>query len=432
MVVSRIFDDQNPITIGVMGDLMCDVYTTGKVKRVSPEAPVPVLWVSNEEQRPGGAGNVILNLLTLGAQVTAMGRIGSDPAGRHIHKRLFDEGADVRYIITQPDYKTPVKNRFIADAQQMLRVDFETFTPLSTSLEAQLITTMSSYLDTVDILAISDYGKGFLSPALLRHTIRETQARGMTVIVDPKGEDFSRYYGATIIKPNLHEAYAAAQMPQTAPLEEVAAALFERSGAKFLMITRSEAGISVFSNTGERSDFPVRSKEIKDVTGAGDTVLAIAALALGKRLTMSDAMRLANIAAGTVIEKVGCATINLPDLAAKVLELDIQNKIFDQEHLRTLKLALRGESTLLLHLPRLSAVSLDLSRTLRDLEHTHPHSKLVAYIDDTEADGEVASLVSLLPEVDFTVMNCKSLSSLIETLEPKNVLSLEPKKASAL
>lgn len=182
----------SPVRVLVIGDFMLDTYTTGKVKRISPEAPVSVLHVQKEESRPGGAGNVVLNLVSLGAKVIAVGRIGYDVAGEQLRDSLESEGVDTENIFLQKGYKTPVKNRLIADAQQVLRVDCETVSSLPESIEEQVLERLSPILDKVNIVAISDYGKGFLSKALLKKIIEMSREKEIPVIVDPKGDDFSK------------------------------------------------------------------------------------------------------------------------------------------------------------------------------------------------------------------------------------------------
>jgi rfaE bifunctional protein kinase chain/domain len=430
--LSRIFSRLNPVRVCVIGDYMYDTYTTGKVRRISPEAPVSVLHVLKEEGRPGGAGNVVLNLVSLGAEVVAVGRVGADMAGESIVKLLTAERVNVDGIVVQKPYQTPVKNRLIADAQQVLRVDFETISPIPENVEQQIVEKLPTLLDKIDILAISDYGKGFLSQSLLMAIIEMAKARHIPVIVDPKGDDFARYQGATVLKPNLQEAYAAAKMSQLASLEQVAEALFKKVSIDLLMITRSEAGISLFSRGGQRLDFPVRSKEVKDVTGAGDTVLAMVSVALGNKLEMADAAQLANIAAGIAIERLGCARINLSDLANRLLEFDVDNKVFDEDHLFALQQALKDKHYIVLGIHSTQGITTALFRSIRKLTAQDTDTKLIVYVRDTEADQEFISLLSSLAEVDFVVLKCESLKNLCEIIHPQEVFVIEHDKLIAL
>ncbi len=413
------------VNVLVIGDFMLDTYTTGKVKRISPEAPVSVLHVQKEESRPGGAGNVVLNLIALGAKVAVLGRVGYDFAGEQLRSALEDVGVEIDGIVMQKGFKTPVKNRLIADAQQVLRVDFETISPMPEVLEQVIIEKLHAALDAVDIVALSDYGKGFLSRSLLKQIIDLAKSKQIPVIVDPKGEDFSRYQNATVIKPNLSEAYAAAKISSEVPLEEVAKVILQTCQVDMLLVTRSEAGMSLFHKNGRHFDFPVRSKEVKDVTGAGDTVLAMISVALANGLDIKYGAQLANIAAGMAIERLGCACINLSEMAERLLEYDVDNKIFDEEHLFALQQALKGKHYTVLGLESSHGMSTALFRAIRNLALRHREKKLIVYVRDTDPDEEFVLLLSSLAEVDFIVLKCESLRNLCEIIHPHEVFVIE-------
>lgn len=411
---------------------MLDTYTTGKVKRISPEAPVSVLHVQKEESRPGGAGNVVLNLISLGASVTAVGRIGQDEAGDKIHSELEKEGVNVSGLFREKGFKTPVKNRLIADSQQVLRVDFETYTPLGEELEQAVVDSLPALLENTQIIAVSDYGKGFLSRSLLMTLFEMARMKGIPVIVDPKGEDFSKYQGATVLKPNLTEAYAAVKMPSEVHLDLVAAKILDFCQVDMLLITRSEQGMSLFDQKTERVDFPVRSKEVKDVTGAGDTVLAMISIALANGLDIKDAAQLANIAAGMAIEKLGCARIQLADMAGRLLEYDVENKIFDEEHLFALQQVLKGKRFIVLGLEGNQGMSTTVFRSIRKLTGREDEKKLIVYVRDNAPHEEFISLLSSLAEVDFIVLKCESLRNLCDIIQPEAVYSIEKDNLLAL
>jgi D-beta-D-heptose 7-phosphate kinase/D-beta-D-heptose 1-phosphate adenosyltransferase len=423
--LSGIFSRLSPVRVLVIGDLMYDKYTTGKVRRISPEAPVSVLQVLREDSLPGGAGNVVLNLISLGASVVAVGRVGHDTAGKSIVQALMDEGVNTDGIIFQNQFQTPVKNRLIADAQQVLRVDFENITPIPEQIEQEVIDRLPVLLQSVDIIAISDYGKGFLSRSLLMGVMEMAKARNIPVIVDPKGDDFTKYQGATVLKPNLQEAYDAAKLTREASLEQVAEVLFKKVSIDMIMITRSEAGISLFTRDGKRQDFPVRSKEVKDVTGAGDTVLAMVSFALGNDLDIKYGAQLANIAAGIAIERLGCARINLSDLAVRLLEYDVDNKVFDEEHLFALQEALKNKRYCVLGLYSSHGITTALFRSIRQLSSRERDTKLIVYIRDENPDEEFVSLLSSIAEVDFVVLKCESLKNLCEIIHPHEVYLME-------
>lgn len=304
----------------VIGDFMLDVYTMGRVTRISPEAPVPVLCVEQESRRPGGTGNAILNLISLGMEVVAVGRVGRDGPGHFFLETISEDGVDTKGIIVDPAFITPTKCRMIADNQQLLRVDHEMVSPLSDKLEKKLLKNLPELLKEVAVIAISDYAKGFLSRSLLGSLIAIAKEHKIPVIVDPKGIDFTKYKGATILKPNLSEAIAASGLEHDAPLDSVAEKLLREVKVGHLIVTRSKEGISIFSSRQQRKDFPARVREVKDVTGAGDTVLAIFTAALANKLDLGLAANLANTAAGIAVERLGCARISLEDLALRLVE----------------------------------------------------------------------------------------------------------------
>ena len=417
-----------PVKVLVIGDFMLDAYTNGKIERISPEAPVSVLHAHHEESRPGGAGNVVSNLSSLGAHVSVIGRIGRDFAGEEISSSLENEGVDIRGLVYQKRYKTPVKNRFIADSQQILRVDFETVTPLSEELESEVLRKLPDLMDDCQIVAISDYGKGFLTHTLLGVVIEMAKARHVPVIVDPKGVDFTKYRGATILKPNLSEAYAAAKLPSEISLDEVSATILKTCGVEQLLITRSQEGMTIFNRNGKRFDFPVRSKEVKDVTGAGDTVLSMLSVALANNLDIRYAAQLANIAAGMVIERIGCARVNLSDMAERLMEFDVENKIFDGEHVFALQQSLKNKRCSVLSLESNHGMSNAVFKSLRKLAAKEPENKLVVYLRDTEPDTEFISLLSSLSDVDFIVVECTSLKELCDMIEPAEIYAIEASK----
>src|SRR5581483_356177 len=422
----------SPIRVLVIGDFMLDTYTAGKVKRISPEAPVSVLHVQKEESLPGGAGNVALNLISFGAKVIAVGRIGFDAAGDELRNSLEREGVDVDNLLLQKGYKTPVKNRLIADAQQILRVDFESQSLLPSQMEEEVLEKLPLLMDKVQIVAISDYAKGFLSRSLLEKIIQMASTKQIPVIVAPKGTDFFKYSGATVLKPNLSEAYAAAKLPQEASLDQVAHAILQTCGVEMLIVTRSEAGISLFNKAGQQFDFPVRSKEVKDVTGAGDTVLSMISIALANQLDIKYAVQLANIAAGMAIERLGCARIHLSEMAQRLLEFDVENKIFDEEHLFALQQVLKGKRYTVLGVDSQQGMSTALFRSLRKLSSREPEKKLIVYVCDNDPDEEFVSLLSSLAEVDFIVLKRESLKNLCSIIHPHQVFMMEEDKLVAL
>lgn len=404
----------------VVGDIFLDTYTIGKARRISPEAPVAVVQVHHEEHRPGGAGNVMLNLVSLGAEVLAMGRVGEDTHGSKLCAVLAEEGVSLKSVLPQKDYPTPVKNRIIAENQQIVRVDHEQILTISPALEAELIATLPRLLEGVQVVAVSDYGKGFLSRELLKAIIEGAKAKRIPVIVDPKGIDFTRYQGATVIKPNLSEAYAAANLPSDAPLELVANRILAIAECDVVMITRSEAGISLFYKDGLREDFPVRVREIKDVTGAGDTVLAMLTCALASGLSLREAAQLSNVAAGIAIERFGCARVSLSDLSRRLLEFDAINKVFDEEHLFALQEALRGRKITLLGISSEKGFTTTIFSSIKKLKERSA-TDLIVYIRDPNPDETFVEMLASLQDVNFIIVNAESLKNLCNQIEPDEV-----------
>ncbi|MBJ7449994.1 MAG: D-glycero-beta-D-manno-heptose-7-phosphate kinase [Parachlamydiales bacterium] len=403
----------------VVGDYMLDTYTIGKVRRISPEAPVSVLQVEKEENRPGGSGNVILNLISMGAEVKALGRIGNDKAGSILKETFAQEGVNISSLFVDNDFQTPLKNRIIAENQQIVRVDFEKIEPLSEVLEQQIIESLSSILEDIDIVAISDYAKGFCSRTLLEAIITNCIKRNIPVIVDPKGNDFSKYEGATIIKPNYSEAVIASGLDANASIDKVAQQLIKITKSA-LFITRSEKGITIFNQNGQSENYPVHVKEVRDVVGAGDTVLATLTCAIASGLTLTESAKLANVAAGIAIEHLGCARVSLSDMARRLLETDSVYKVFDEEHIFALQAALKNRRVVILGVSQKGgSLTPTLFKALRKLS-SNSETDLIIYMKDS-TDVEFVSLLASLHEVDFIVLKSQSLQSLCEQIHPNEV-----------
>jgi len=409
----------------VIGDFMLDTYTTGNVERISPEAPVPILHVKEMHHLPGGAGNVVLNLKALGAEVVCVGRIGPDLEGERLKRILSAEGIETKGLLIQNETRTPVKNRLIAGAQQLMRVDDETLTIVSSKIEKQAMTYVKKHLDEIDVIAVSDYGKGFLSNTLLSSLIKEANKREIPIVVDPKGDDFTRYHSATMIKPNFKEAVEASKLPKTSSLDDIGKALIEKTGAKRIMITRSEAGIALFDDQGIRFDFPVKSQEVIDVTGAGDTVLAMTAMTYAAKLDLKEGLHLANVAAGIAIERVGCVRVSLSDIAERLLESDNVNKIFDEDHLFALEQALKDKKLTILGLSGEEGLSASSYAAIKKLSSSKAEEKLMIYLIDQEVDDQFLILLSSLREVDYLVVQSHSLESLCALIHPTSVYLLD-------
>jgi rfaE bifunctional protein kinase chain/domain len=295
----------------VVGDAMLDRYWFGNVDRISPEAPVPVVRVTREEVRLGGAANVAINVKSMGAQCTLLTVVGDDDPGRSLRALLAEQGVQA-VLGTDPQLQTVVKLRVIGRSQQLLRIDFEN-KPDHEVLQLML-SDYQRLLPQHDLVLLSDYGKGGLTH--VGHMIEMARAAGKPVLVDPKGSDFSRYAGATAITPNRSElAQVVGLWSDEADLGQRAQALRQRLGLQGLLLTRSEEGISLFDDLGALR-LPTAAREVFDVTGAGDTVIGTLAALMACGTPLRDAAPFANKAAGIVVSRFGTAAVRHAELAA--------------------------------------------------------------------------------------------------------------------
>ncbi|HEU0189247.1 MAG TPA: D-glycero-beta-D-manno-heptose-7-phosphate kinase [Gallionella sp.] len=294
----------------VVGDVMLDRYWFGDVSRISPEAPVPVLKIESVEERPGGAANVARNIASLGAQATLLSVVGNDEAGACL-ERLLNHHSNLNALLHRDDsISTIIKLRAIARHQQLLRIDFET--PPSHEVLHAALADFRSQLPLVDVVILSDYGKGGL--AHIAEMLRLVREAGKPVLVDPKGEDYERYRGATLLTPNRSEFREVAGSWKTeAELNMKAEKLRAELQLDALLVTRSEEGMSLY-RANEVLHEPTQTREVFDVSGAGDTVIATLAVMLASGADMHDAMRIANRAAGIVVGKLGTAVVSREEI----------------------------------------------------------------------------------------------------------------------
>lgn len=301
-----------------VGDLMLDRFVYGSVDRVSPEAPIPVLRIERETSMLGGAGNVAANLLGLGAGCRFVSVVGDDAAGaevRHLVETQIGSGAG---IVVEPGRQTTLKTRFIGSRQQLLRADAETVAPVTAASAQAVVAAAHGALPSAGAVILSDYGKGVLTDALLAELIASARAAGLAVVVDPKGTDYRRYKGASVVTPNRKELMQATGMPADDD-EQVTAAcarLIETCGVDAVIATRSERGMSVVTCDGRAVHLPAEAREVFDVSGAGDTAVATLTAALAAGIGLEDAARLANLAAGVVVGKLGTAVVRAPEMLA--------------------------------------------------------------------------------------------------------------------
>ncbi|MCC7166212.1 MAG: D-glycero-beta-D-manno-heptose-7-phosphate kinase [Rhodospirillales bacterium] len=307
------------------GDLMLDRYVYGEVRRISPEAPIPVLAIDHETAMLGGAGNVVRNLAALGVGVSVAGVIGDDEAGRAVTDLLAREPGVRPLLGTDPARRTAIKTRFCAGPQQLLRADRETIAPLAPAEQDRLVGAVAAALAEASVLVLSDYGKGLLEAGVAKRLIDAARQAGRMVIVDPKGTDFSRYAGATLLTPNRRELAEATRMPVGDDSQVVAAAraLIGDHGVQAVLVTRSQDGMTLVEASGEPRHLKAEARAVFDVSGAGDTVVAVLAGALAAGLALDDAARLANAAAGIVVGKVGTAVVHPDELVSALHHQDV-------------------------------------------------------------------------------------------------------------
>lgn len=301
----------------VVGDLMIDEYVWGDVDRISPEAPVQVVAVNNEDCTLGGSGNVVNNLVTLGADVSVLGVVGTDEDGRQLLDKLAQLGSDTGGIIQEPGRPTTKKTRVIADHQQVLRIDRETKRDVSAETFAAITALAEKIIPAVDVILVSDYGKGMITRPLVSRLVELTKAHGKISIADPKGMDFSKYAGISLLTPNRKEASLASgvEIINEHSLASAGNTLLETCGIEKLLITCGKDGMVFFEPGHQPVTIRTKAQEVYDVSGAGDTVIAVLGLGIAAGLSFKEAVTLANTAAGIVVGKVGTATVTRQELA---------------------------------------------------------------------------------------------------------------------
>jgi D-beta-D-heptose 7-phosphate kinase / D-beta-D-heptose 1-phosphate adenosyltransferase len=301
----------------VVGDVMLDRYVYGLIERISPEAPVPILAIDREVAMPGGAGNVVRNLTALGAAVAFISVVGDDQAGSDLTGLIGGQPNVEPWLLVQGGRITTLKTRYLSAGQQLLRADREETSPVQPRLAERLVRIARDAMAATSLTVLSDYRKGLLTGEVPAQLIAAARESGRPVIVDPKGPDFSRYAGADIIMPNRADLAEATgmRMDSEAAIVAAATALRQRHGFSAVVVTRGNDGMTLLDDTGARH-FPAEAAEVYDVAGAGDTAVATLAAGLAARLDLSVAVRLANIAAGVVVGKVGTAVAREADLLA--------------------------------------------------------------------------------------------------------------------
>jgi D-glycero-beta-D-manno-heptose-7-phosphate kinase len=302
--------------IAVVGDMMLDSYYFGDASRISPEAPVPVVSVREERHRLGGAANVALNLLTLGAEPIPVGAVGDDNEGATFSALLKKRGISDEGLLWSDDRPTTAKTRVIAGSQHVVRVDRETTAPLSEQSRGRLFDVVASRVGELDAIILEDYNKGALAADLIARLLRLAEERGVVSAVDPKRENFFEYRNATVFKPNRKEAEDALRESAAteAGVEALGAALLERLTPRYAVLTLGEKGMAVFGKDGTFKRLPTKARKVADVSGAGDTVISTLTLALAAGADIVEAATLANEAAGVVCGEVGVVPVESDEL----------------------------------------------------------------------------------------------------------------------
>ncbi|MBW2603637.1 MAG: D-glycero-beta-D-manno-heptose-7-phosphate kinase [Deltaproteobacteria bacterium] len=419
----------------VVGDLMLDEYLWGEVDRISPEAPVQVVSIQKEDFTLGGAGNVVNNAVALGAKVSTVGVIGTGLNGQLLLKRFNELGVDTAGIIQEPHRATTQKTRIIAANQHVLRIDRETKQDISGPTLEKIIRLIEDKMPNIDVVLISDYGKGLITQSLLAKVTASAKKHKKMIIVDPKGLDFSKYSGVSLLTPNKKEAALASgvEINDESSLEKAANKILENISIDNLLITCGKDGMVLFEKN--RKPFRVRAeaRQVFDVSGAGDTVLAVFGLAVASGASIHDSTAAANTAAGIVVGKVGTATVSKQELASALKSNDngLPFKYKDLSELPALvedlkkkgkRLVLTNGCFDLLHAGHIMLFSA--SKQLGDI--------LIVAIDDDESvkvlkgserpvihAKERVRILSALDAVDYVVIfSSRELIKLIEIIQP--------------
>lgn len=299
----------------VLGDVMLDEFVWGDVTRISPEAPVPVVEIRRESVHLGGAANVLANLVALGARASVVGVVGNDAAGERLRTSLKEISAEDGFLITDDQRPSTVKTRIIAHSQLVVRADRESRQPVNGKTEARIIESLQEALENADALVISDYDKGVVTPRILAQVLPLAYER-VPVLIDPKLRNFSAYRPATLVTPNHHEALRMTNLEHDTDegLREAASRIRAELNCDAVLITRGDRGMVLLEGDGEPVYVATAAREVYDVTGAGDTVIATLAAALAAGSSLIEAAALANHAAGIVVGKIGTATADASEL----------------------------------------------------------------------------------------------------------------------
>lgn len=319
---TELIESFSKVKVLIVGDVMLDRYWWGSVNRISPEAPVPIVKLDKTSAAAGGAANVAANVVGLGAETILIGLIGKDAEAINLSNILKESGISSDYLIALDNRQTSVKTRIIAHSQQVVRVDDENNSPISDAEAERIFETIENSIEDSDIVIVSDYAKGFLTDKLLSRLITKCTSLTKKILVDPKGKDYTKYTGATLLTPNQKEATEACGFEDFEEniVEKAGKTLLERISTDSILITQGEKGMTLFQNDGQIYRFDALARNVYDVTGAGDTVIATLGVAIGAGLNFFEASRIANIAAGLVVEQIGTTAITTGILGEALTE----------------------------------------------------------------------------------------------------------------
>jgi len=318
--LKKIIPKFNDVKILVIGDLILDEFVWGEVSRISPEAPVPVVWVKSESFMPGGAANVANNIASLGAKVYIAGVAGNDERAGILKEGLREKGINTDGVITDDSRPTTLKTRVVAHHQQVVRIDREKIESISAGVLDKIIDYVKGVIDEMDAIIIEDYGKGVISAKLLKEVLSIAKKKKKIITVDPKEEHFSYYKGVTALTPNHHEAAQAAgiKAKDKDGILKIGRVLLKKLNCEGILVTLGENGMQLFQKNGATTHIPTVAQEVFDVSGAGDTVISVFTLSLALGVDMKDAAYVSNIAAGIVVGKVGIAVITQKELIERL------------------------------------------------------------------------------------------------------------------
>jgi D-beta-D-heptose 7-phosphate kinase/D-beta-D-heptose 1-phosphate adenosyltransferase len=419
----------------VIGDLMIDEYLWGEVDRISPEAPVQVVAVKNQDFTLGGSGNVVNNLRSLGARVTVLGVVGEGSDGQLLQDQLNAIGAETLGVVQESGRHTTKKTRIIAEHQQVLRIDRETKKEITKQTFNRLIKHAEKIIPNVDVILISDYGKGMIDRTMIKKLVQIAKKHNKTTIADPKGLDFTRYAGVNLLTPNKKEATLASgrEISDDRSLAEAGQILLDKAGCEKLLITCGKDGMVLFEKDKKPFKMGTKAREVYDVSGAGDTVIAVLGLGIASGHSFKQAVSLANTAAGIVVGKVGTAAVTSKELL-EAINRTVADPVPKHKNLKELselcrKLQKDGKRIVLtngcfdlLHVGHIKLFSA--SRNLGDV--------MIVAIDDDESvkilkgsdrpvinATERVRILSALDSVDYMVVfSNKDLDKVIDSIRP--------------